>query len=144
MSYEENKRVIKKKIKNKLDFFIEIVYNFLVMNNTQNNMTVLANCEREAKEAISNYARTLCESLTDSDIDTIFGQMLYLEETIDGGDYRSLIKNAQESGFRIDKYSEVEDIDALIDDYIDKGIDEACITTHEVEGGIIVTYEIGE
>ena len=113
------------------------------MSNTQNNnMTVLANCERATKEAISNYARSLCESLTDSDIDTIFSQMLYLEETIEGGDYKSLIENAQESGFRIDKYSEVEDIDTLIDEYIDRGIDEACITTHEVEDGIIVTYEV--
>ena len=104
--------------------------------------SVLANCECEAKEAISNYARTLCESLTDSEIETIFNQRLYLEETIEGGDYRSLIENAQECGFRIDKYSEVEDIDALIDEYIDRGIEEASITTHEVEGGIIVTYEV--
>lgn len=113
------------------------------MSNTQNNnMTVLANCERETKEAISNFARTLCESLTDSDIDTIFSQKLFLEETIDGGDYRSLIENAQECGYRIDKHSEVEDVDALIDEYIDKGIDEASITTYEVEDGVIVTYEI--
>lgn len=114
------------------------------MSNTQNNMMVLANCERVEKEAISNYARTLCETLTDSDIDTIFSQMLYLEKKVGGGDYRSLIENAQESGFRIDKYSVVEDIEALIDDYIDKGVDEASIATHEVEDGIIVTYEIEE
>ena len=113
------------------------------MSNTQiNNVAVLANSERVAKEAISNYARTLCGTLTDSDIDTIFSQMLYLEETIEGGDYCSLIENAQEAGFRIDKYSEVEDIDALIDEYIDRGIDEASITTHEVDDGIIVTYEV--
>ena len=112
-------------------------------NKQNNNMTVLANdSKRVAKEAISNYARTLCESLTDSDIDTIFSQMLFLEETVEGGDYKSLIENAQECGFRIDKYSEVEDIDALIDEYIDKGIDEACITTHEVDDGVIVTYEV--
>ena len=132
------------KYKNKLDFITKECYNNLVMINKQNNMTVLANCEREAKETISNSARTLCESLTDSEIETIFNQRLYLEETIEGGDYRSLIENAQEAGFRIDKYSEVEDIDALIDEYIDKGIEEACITTHEVEGGIIITYEVEE
>lgn len=115
------------------------------MSNTQNNnMAVLAVSERVAKEAISNYAHTLCESLTDSDIDTIFGQMLYIEEKVNKGDYHSLIENAQESGFRIDKYSEVEDIDALIDDYLERGIDEASITTHEVEDGVIVTYEVEE
>lgn len=116
------------------------------MSNKQNNdMTVLADdSKRVAMEAISNFARTLCESLTDSDIETVFGQKLFLEETIDGGDYRSLIENAQECGYRIDKHSEVEDVDALIDEYIDKGIDEASITTYEVEDGVIVTYEIEE
>ena len=115
------------------------------MSNTQNNnMTVLANCERVAKEAISNYARTLCESLTESDVDTVFGQLLYLTENVDGGDYQSLIEELQESGFCIDKHGIVEDIDALIEEYVERGIDEEGITTHEVEDGVIVTYHVGD
>ena len=132
-----------KKSKNKLDFFNERVYTVLVMSNTQNNnMTVLANCEREAKEAISNFARTLCESLTESDVDAVFGQLLYLTENVDGGDYQSLIEELQESGFCIDKHGIVEDIDALIEEYVERGIDEESITTHEVEDGVIVTYHV--
>ena len=112
-------------------------------NYANNDMTVLANdSKRVAMESISNFARALCESLTDTDIETVFTQLLDIEENVNGGDCESLIEGLQESGFMIDKYGIVEDIDALIDEYVDRGIDSESITTYEVDNGLIVTYSV--
>ena len=120
----------------KLDFFTVIVYNNPVMSNNINSIkSAFANCEGEAFTAIANFARTLCESLTDNDIVAMFDQSVELCE-----DYNEIIENAKLDGLRIEKHFNVTDTEAFIDENISEDIDSESINIFEMDGYIIVNY----
>lgn len=102
-----------------------------------NEVNTAVACDCEAKNAISAYARKLCENLTENEIDAVFAQMLYLEETVSGGNFETLIEGLGDS-FRIEKFTNDVDIDALMET---RDIDLESVTLHEVGDSIIVTYD---
>ena len=106
------------------------------MKNNNETKTAFASCDCVAKEAIIKFARNLCESLTDNDIDEVFSQMLMIEEEVERGNYETLLEGLGDS-FRIEKHAKGTDIDARMDEL---NVDLETVTEYEVEDGIVVVY----
>ena len=109
------------------------------MSNNQTVIDGFTNGEGVAFNAIAEFARSLCETLTDADIIEMFKQHIYMLG--EDGDYNDIIEYATEAGMRIEKRYNVTDIEKYIDEEIDENINSESINVFDMGEYILVNYD---